>query len=76
MAQNVFSYGTTNPPKGVKFGKRDVILLLGLTRNNPISTYRTKQSIEIENFFDWIVSSQCKSGGGNEVADLKKDSYY
>ena len=32
----------------------------------------TKQSIEIENFFDWIVSTQCKSGGGNEVADYKK----
>ena len=33
---------------------------------------RTKQSIEIENFFDWIVSSQSKSGGGTEVADHKK----
>ena len=33
---------------------------------------RTKQSIEIENFFDWIVSTQCKIGGGNEVADYKK----
>ena len=33
---------------------------------------RTKQSIEIEDFFDWIVSTQCKSGGGNEVADYKK----
>ena len=33
---------------------------------------RTKQSIEIENFFDWIVSSQSKSGGGTEVADQKK----
>ena len=30
------------------------------------------QSIEIENFFDWIVSTQCKSGGGTEVADHKK----
>ena len=35
-------------------------------------TNRTKQSIEIENFFDWIVSTQSKSGGGIEVADYKK----
>ena len=34
--------------------------------------YQTKQSIEIENFFDWIVSTQSKSGGGSEVADQKK----
>ena len=34
MAQNVFSYGTTNPPKGIKFGSFDVILLAGLTRND------------------------------------------
>ena len=33
---------------------------------------RTKQSIEIENFFDWIGSTQSKSGGGSEVADQKK----
>ena len=30
---------------------------------------RTKQSIEIEIFLDWIVSTQSKSGGGTEVAD-------
>ena len=33
---------------------------------------RTKQSIEIENFFDWIVSTQSRNGGGIEVADQKK----
>ena len=33
---------------------------------------RTKQSIEIENFFDWIVSTQSKNGVGTQVADHKK----
>ena len=41
--------------------------LLGTVQCN-----RTKQSIEIENFFDWIVSTQSKSGGGIEVADYNK----
>ena len=33
---------------------------------------RTKQSIEINNFCHWIVSTQSRNGGGIEVADQKK----
>ena len=30
---------------------------------------RTKQSIEIDNFCHWIVSTQSRNGGGIDVAD-------
>ena len=33
---------------------------------------QSNEWIEIENFFDWIASTQSKSGGGIEVADYKK----